>query len=289
VIFNSLIQNQLVQNKTSQHMVTLNRQYAGKIVLITGASSGIGEALAKRFADLGANLVLVARRKERLDQLARDIQEFGVESLCCQADISRDGEVEDAVKFAIAKFGRIDVVVAGAGFAVAGNLEKLSLLDYRNQFETNVFGVLRTIYTCMPELKKTSGRLAIIGSVVSEISMPHDTAYCMSKHALAGLADGLRAELNQYGISLTFVLPGFVDTGIHRVNNNNEPETGRDTDPPPKLLLMPPAQAAKVIEKAITARRNMQVVTIHARVVLFINRLFPGIFAWALRNKPARL
>jgi short-subunit dehydrogenase len=270
-------------------MVTLNRQYAGKIVLITGASSGIGEALAKRFADLGANLVLVARRKERLDQLARDIQEFGVESLCCQADISRDGEVEDAVKFAIAKFGRIDVVVAGAGFAVAGNLEKLSLLDYRNQFETNVFGVLRTIYTCMPELKKTSGRLAIIGSVVSEISMPHDTAYCMSKHALAGLADGLRAELNQYGISLTFVLPGFVDTGIHRVNNNNEPETGRDTDPPPKLLLMPPAQAAKVIEKAITARRNMQVVTIHARVVLFINRLFPGIFAWALRSKPAKL
>lgn len=270
-------------------MVTSNRQYAGKTVLVTGASSGIGEALAKRFAALGANLVLVARRKERLDQLARDVQRFGVESLCCKADISRDGEVEDAVKAAIAKFGRIDVVVAGAGYAVAGNLENLSLQDYRNQFETNVFGILRTVYACLSELKKTSGQLAIIGSVVSEISMPHDTAYCMSKHALAGLADGLRAELNQYGISLTFILPGFVDTGIHRVNNKNEPEKGRDSDPPPKLLLMPPAQAAKVIEKAITARRNKQIVTTHARVVLFINRLFPGIFAWALRSKPAKL
>lgn len=270
-------------------MVTSNRQYAGKTVLITGASSGMGEALAKRFAALGANLVLVARRKERLDQLARDIENIGVESLCFQADVSRDGEVEDAVKVAIEKFGRIDVVIAGAGYAVSGNLEKLSLQDYRNQFETNVFGILRTVYACLPELKKTNGQLGIIGSVVSEISMPHDTAYCMSKHALAGLADGLRAELNQYGVSLTFILPGFVDTGIHRVNNKNEPETGRDTDPPPKLLLMPPAQAAKVIEKAITARRNKQVVTIHARVVLFVNRLFPGIFSWALRSKPAKL
>lgn len=270
-------------------MVTSNRQYAGKTVLITGASSGIGEALARRFAALGTNLVLVARRKERLDQLAKDIQKFGVESLCCQADISRDGGVEDAVKAAITKFGRIDVVIAGAGYAAAGNLESLSLQDYRNQFEINVFGVLRTVYACLSELKKTSGQLAIIGSVVSEISMPHDTAYCMSKHALAGLTDGLRAELNQYGISLTFILPGFVDTGIHHVNNKNEPEKGRDSDPPPKLLLMPPTQAAKAIEKAITARKNKQIVTIHARVVLFVNRLFPGIFAWALRSKPAKL
>ncbi len=270
-------------------MATSNRQYAGKVVLITGASSGIGEALARRFASQGASLVLVARREERLNQLAGDIQKLGAESLCCQTDISRDGELEDAVKAAIARFGRIDVVVAGAGYAVAGNLESLSLHDYRSQFETNVFGILRTVYACLLELKKTSGQLAIIGSVVSEISMPHDTAYCMSKHALAGLADGLRAELNQYGISLTFILPGFVDTGIHHVNNQNEPGKGRNSDPPPRLLLMSPLRAAKLIEKAITARRSKQIVTFHGRVALYVNRVFPGIFAWALRSKPARL
>ena len=270
-------------------MITSKQQYSGKAVLITGASSGIGEALAKRFAALGANLVLVARRNEGLNQLAKDLQKFRVESLCCQTDISQDGEIEKAVKAAITKFGRIDVVVAGAGYAAAGNLEDMSLQDYRNQFEVNVFGVLRTVYACLSELKKTNGQLAIIGSVVSEISMPHDTAYCMSKHALAGLSDGLRAELNQYGISLTFILPGFVDTGVHHVNNKNEPGKGRDSDPPPKFLLLPPTQAAKVIERAITARRNKQIVTFHGKVVLFINRLFPGIFAWALRSKPARI
>ncbi len=270
-------------------MATINQHYSGKTVLITGASSGIGEALAKRFSALGANLVLVARRKERLDQLAREIQKPGVASLCCQADITQEGEIEEAVEAAIKKFGRIDVVVAGAGFAVAGNLENLSLQDYRNQFEVNVFGVLKTVYACLAELKKANGQLAIIGSVVSEISMPHDTAYCMSKHALTGLTDGLRAELNQYGISLTYILPGFVDTGIHHTNNQNEPGTGRDSDSPPKFLLMHPSQAAQIIEKAITARNNKQVVTLHGRVVLFINRLLPGIFAWALRSKPARL
>lgn len=274
----------MVQNKK----FNLNQKYSEKTVLITGASSGIGEALAKHFASLGANLVLVARRKEKLDQIADDIKKLGVEALSCQADLSRDGDLEMAVQAAIIKFGRIDIVVAGAGYALAGNLENLSLQDYRNQFEINIFGVLRTIYACLPELKKTKGQLAIIGSVVSEISMPHDTGYCMSKHALAGLADGLRAELNQYKISLTFILPGFVDTGVHHVNNNNEPGKGRDSNLPPKFLLMPPIQAAKIIEKAISARKSKQIVTFHARALLLINKFFPGLFAWTLRSKPTR-
>jgi len=277
----------MVQNKGSLHYATSNRKYAGKTVFITGASSGIGEALAQRYAARGANLVLVARRKEILDRLAKNLKREGIEILAFQADLSRDGKLEDAVAAAISKFGRIDTVIAGAGYAVAGNLENLSLQDYQNQFEINVFGVLRTVYACLPELKKTKGELAIIGSVVSEISMPHDTAYCMSKHALAGLADGLRAELNQHGISLTLILPGFVDTGVHHVNNRNEPGKGRDSAPPPKFLLMPPAQAARVIEKGISARKRKQIVTFHGRVVLFINRLFPGFFAWLQRSKPA--
>jgi NADP-dependent 3-hydroxy acid dehydrogenase YdfG len=125
--------------------VLLIKRFADQVVFLTGASSGIGEALAKVFADEGAKLVLLARRDDRLQLLAKALETGGKETLVQKCDVTRDGDLEKAAEAARQRFGRIDVVVANAGFGIIGKLEKLSLEDYRRQFETNVFGVLRTV------------------------------------------------------------------------------------------------------------------------------------------------
>ena len=186
------------------------RRYSGKTVLITGASSGIGEALAREFARQGANLVLLARRQDLLTALAASLgTSGGGRAIAIQADVSKDSDLERAVVQAKSIFGGIDVVVANAGFAVAGPFEKLNVEHFHRQFEVNVYGVLRTIYATLGELKKTRGRIALIGSVASAVSSPGATPYSMSKFALAGLTDGLNAELSRSGVSVTLIMPGF--------------------------------------------------------------------------------
>ncbi|MGH7829386.1 MAG: SDR family oxidoreductase, partial [Candidatus Binatia bacterium] len=125
------------------------KKFQGKVVFITGASSGIGAALAREFARHGARVALLARRRERLERLTKEIEDRGGAALALAADVTVDGEIDAAVQAAVAKWGGIDVVVANAGFGVVGPLKDLTLEDYRRQFETNVFGVLRTIYATL--------------------------------------------------------------------------------------------------------------------------------------------
>ena len=165
----------------------MNR-FAGQVVLITGASSGIGAALAREFARQGADLALLARREDRLRGLAREIEAGGHRALALAADVTIDGDVERAVLATRTAFGRIDVAIANAGFGVVGPVERLALDDYRRQFETNVFGVLRTVQATLPSLKATRGRLAILGSVAGYIATPGSSPYSMSKFAVRGLA-----------------------------------------------------------------------------------------------------
>ena len=136
-------------------------RFQEQVVLITGASSGIGAALAREFARQGAHIVLMARRAERIEALAEELSGGGRSSLAITGDVTRDGDPERAVDLARSKFGRLDVAVANAGFSVGGRLVDLTLDDYRRQLETNVFGVLRTLYAALPELRKTQGRIVV--------------------------------------------------------------------------------------------------------------------------------
>lgn len=253
-------------------------------MLITGASSGIGEAIARRYAQAGANLVLSARRLERLESLAAELTSARQKAVAVVGDVSRDGDMERVVSRALAEFGRVDVVVANAGFSVGGRLEKLSLEDYRRQFEVNVFGVLRTIYASLAELKKNRGRLVLIGSVAGSISLPQSSAYCMSKFALAGLSDALASELGSSGVSTTLIMPGFIDTEIFDVSNRNEPVKSRGKDRPPRFLLMPAGQAADQIVRAADARKRHKIITLHGKLMVFLNRCCPGLVNLVLKR-----
>jgi short-subunit dehydrogenase len=247
-----------------------------KVVFITGASAGIGRSLAKEFARKGATLVLTARRLDRLNELATELNQRGYRALPLACDVTRDGELEKAVEIARKTFGKIDIVIANAGFGVAKNVEKLQLEDYRRQFETNVFGVMRTIYATLDELKKSKGSLVLVGSVMGYVSLPGSSAYGMSKHAIHALAKSLDPELRPYGVSVTLIAPGMIDSELRMVDNHGQFHPSAK-DPIPPFLVMPTDQAAKKILHAIAQRRHEEVITLHGKIAVFIQRHFPGL------------
>src|SRR5206468_10243040 len=134
----------------------------------------------------------------------------GRRAVVIPCDVTRDGDLERAADKARGALGKLDVVVANAGFGVTGKLETLTLDDYRRQLETNVFGVLRTIYATLEDLKKSHGRLVVIGSVSGHVAVAGSSAYSMSKFAVRGLAASLGHELAEHGASLTLVSSGVV-------------------------------------------------------------------------------
>jgi short-subunit dehydrogenase len=253
-------------------------RFQDQVVFITGASSGIGAALARRLAQEGAHLVLVARREDRLSTLAGEIRQSGRRALVIAADVTRDGDLERAAARAREELGKVDVVVANAGFGVGGNLERLTLEDYRRQFETNVFGVLRTVYATLDDLKRSRGRLVLVGSVSGYLPLPSSSAYAMSKAAVHLLSHTLRHELAPHGISVLLIAPGFVESEIRRVNNQGvfRPDA---KDIVPDWMQMPADKAAAVVAGAIAARRREQVVTLHGKLGIWLQRHVPWLVA----------
>lgn len=257
--------------------------FHGKNILITGASSGIGEAMAYEFSRLGGNLVLMARRQDRLDEIRKYLQSQypAVKVVAIKADVADELSFQLGYEKAIEEMGYLDVVVANAGFGVAGQLAELSLEDYRRQFETNVFGVLRTVKTAISALKSSEGRLAIVGSVNGYVSLPGISAYAMSKFSVRALCDALYHELKPLGISVTHIAPGFVVSEIRKVNNQGILRD-RAHDPIPLWLQMKTSTAARKMVKAIYRRKKERVVTGHGWWIVKLSRLFPGVVTFLI-------
>jgi short-subunit dehydrogenase len=233
-------------------------------VLVTGASSGIGAALAREYDKRGARVALLARRKDRLDALTKELRD--ARPIAC--DVTDDASVQQAVREAVGHFGELDVVIANAGIGVMGTVEELSIDDYRRQMETNVFGVLRTVKATLSSLRRTSGRLAIVGSVSGFLSLPGTSAYAMSKFALRALAEALGAELSGQGVSVTHIAPGFVESEIRT-------QHGSGRDPIPPMLVMSNERAAHEIARAVEARKPEAVITNHGKAAMFVATRFP--------------
>jgi short-subunit dehydrogenase len=252
-----------------------------KVVFITGASGGIGAALARELAAQGARLVLTARRADKLAALAAELSPRTA-VLTVAADVTRDGDLEAAAAQAEQAFGAIDVVLANAGFAVGGRFDRLTLDDYRRQLETNVFGVLRTVAATLPALKRSRGRLGIVGSIAGYIPAPLSSPYTMSKFAVRALAEALHAELRDEGVAVTLLSPGYIVSDIGRVDNQGRWHD-EDRSRAPQWLRMPTALAASQIVAAIDARQREAIITTHGKLGIFLYRHFPWLVRLAFR------
>jgi short-subunit dehydrogenase len=253
--------------------------FRDKAVLITGASSGIGEELAWQLGQAGAKLTLAARRKERLENLAQKIVAAGKpRPLVVQCDVTQDADLQKAVAETVRQWGKLDVVIANAGFGVVGPLKKLSVEDYRRQFETNVFGVLRTIYATLPEIEKNKGNIAMVGSVSGWTASAGASPYAMSKFAVRALANSITPELRLCGVKVTLISPGFVASDIRRVDNQGKFHE-RAKDPIPAWLVIRTEKAARQILGAIARGKREAIITGHGKALVFLERFMP----WVLR------
>ena len=248
---------------------------SSEVVFITGASSGIGAAIAREYSKRGARVAIAARRADRLEDLARELGGAG-RALAVECDVTRDGDCEAAVAKVIREFGRLDTVIANAGFGVIGRFEKQSIEDHRRQLETNYFGVFRTAKASLPELKKTRGRFAAVGSVNGYISLPAAAAYCASKFAVRAFCDALRFEIARDGVSVTHIAPGFVASEIRHKDSKGVLNLEKK-DPVPAFLVMPTDRAAREIAWAIEKRRAERIITFHGKVAVWFARHFPGL------------
>lgn len=255
------------------------------VVWITGASSGIGKAMAFEWARLGYKVVLSARRKELLEEIALEIKNSGGEALVVPVDIMEEKSIENAVQNIITNWGRLDVAVANAGFGVFGSIEKLTAKDWNRQLQGNVTGLALTVKYALPHLKQNQGRIGLVGSVGAYVPNPHVGAYGASKAAVHSIGLTLQIELMGTGVSCTTIHPGFVVSEIARIDNEGVWHPERP-DPRPAKLMWPTDKAAKVMLKAIMKRKRNYVFTTHGRVFVWLQHWAPGLLRTIVSKAP---
>lgn len=259
--------------------------FHNKAVLITGASSGIGEELAWQLGQTGAKLTLAARRTDLLENLAQRIAAAGkAKPVVVACDVARAGDLGNAVAETVSQWSKLDVVIANAGFGVVGAMKKLTIEDYRRQFETNVFGVLRTIYASLPEVEKAKGNIVIVGSVSGWTASPGASPYAMSKFALRALANSITPELRLKGVKVTLISPGFVASNIRRVDNQGKFQASAK-EQIPAWLVVPTDKAVREILRAVARGKREAIITGHGKALVALERFMP----WVLRAVSRRV
>ncbi len=248
-----------------------------KVAFITGASSGIGLALAEEFLKQGYGVALMARRIERLNEFAERFSQYKNKILLCPGDVTQEEALKRSVNSVISRFGRLDVVVANAGIGVTDTFLKLTADDFKRQFATNVDGVVFTCRQTLPELLKTKGCLAIVGSASGYANVAGDSPYSMSKAAVRALADTLYLEQKKIGVHILHICPGFIKSEI-RLKDNQDKLIAGAKDKIPSFIVMPASTAARKIVKAIRCRRRELVLTFVAKFAVFVRMKLPRLY-----------
>lgn len=262
-------------------------RFAGDVVWITGASSGIGRALALAFARAGANVILSARDRAALEAVRAQCPDPMAVAIL-PFDLSRLEDLPMVASLALRAWGRVDCLVHNAGVALRGRLWETPLELDQRIMATNYLGPLALTKAVLPSmLARRSGRIVVISSLSGKYGVPQLSAYAASKHALHGCFDSLRAEVPEQGIQVTIVVPGVVRTAIlqHALTPSGE-RYGKSK--PEYEQGMPPEECARRILRAVAAGRQEVVIGGWERLTVPFHRFFPRAFATFIRSHPVR-
>jgi short-subunit dehydrogenase len=274
-----------------------------QVVIVTGASAGIGEATARMLAREGAIVVMVARRFERLEAIKKEIEQAGGRAFAIAADITSAEDRDRIVQETLHEFGRIDALVNNAGYGQRGPIEIVPIAAIRQNFETNLFSLIALTQLVIPIMRKQqSGRIVNVSSVAGRIARPLSSVYDATKHALEAISDGLRGELAPFGIKVVIIEPGFILTEFLEVANKKaKPIVEQDSPYAPffagfadgykrlRRIAGRPDDIAILILKALSAAnpKARYAAPRHARIALALKRWLPARIFNHLLNRQA--
>ena len=247
------------------------------VVVITGASSGIGRELAFQLADQGAWLSLAARNAERLEAAAAQCRERGGKALVVPTDVSQQSQCRNLIERTVAEYHRIDTLINNAGITMWARFEEiqdLSLLEWIIQ--VNYLGSLYCTYYALPYLKQTKGRIVGVSSLTGKTGVPTRSGYAASKHAMAGFFDSLRIELADDGVSVTMIYPGFVATEARKraLGPDGKP---LGESPVRESEIMTVETCARLIVQATARRKRELVMTSRGKLGQWMKLIAPGL------------
>lgn len=254
----------------------------GQVVLITGASRGLGLAMAREFASLGSRLVICARDADELDWARRELSAAGVEVLAIQCDVGVHDDVQRMVREALERFGHIDILVNNAGIITVGPFQSQTLNDYQESMDTMFWGVVYPTLAVLPEMmRRGHGKIANITSIGGKVSVPHLLPYNCAKFAAVGFSEGLHAEVKKYGINVTTVVPGLMRTGsfvnaYFKGKHRAEYSWFSVSSAVPGLTIQA-KRAARQIVNAVRRGTAEITLTPQAKLLAWFNGLFPGL------------
>lgn len=252
-------------------------EFNGNVIVVTGASEGIGRALCKALAPQGPKLVLAARNAERLESLAAECRALGAETLVVPGDLCSEEQCRALVAATIERFGRLDTLVANAGRTMWARVDEVRDGGiFREVMELNYFSLVWLTLAALPHLKAARGRIVPVASVAGLTGVPSRSGYCASKYAVVGFFDSLRIELAGTGVTVTTVCPDFVVSEIHRraLDGAGKP---LGESPMQEAKIMTADECAALMVAAMAARRRMLITSTRGKLGRLLKIFAPGV------------
>lgn len=246
-----------------------------KVVIVTGASSGIGKALAERYHRAGSHTVLAARSTDKLKAIASEMDQIGEgETLCVSTDVSKQADCENLIAQTIEKFGRIDVLVNNAGISMRALVKDLEVSVIEQVMQINFFGTVYCTHAALPHLLKSKGSIVGVSSIAGYRGLPARSGYSASKFAMHGFLESLRTELLESGVHVLVACPGFTASNIRKVALTGDGSAQGDT-PLKEQKLMTAEEVADRIFQSVARRKRTLVLTRQGKMTVLLNKLFP--------------
>lgn len=251
--------------------------FKNKVIIITGASSGIGKACAEEFAKRGANLVLGARQYVTLCEISAELEKkYGVKAIAVQADVSKEEDCELLIKQAVTTFGCIDILVNNAGLSMRALFKDTELSVLKNLMDVNFWGTVYCTKYALPEILKTKGSVIGVSSIAGYRGLPGRTGYSASKFAMNGFMESLRTELLKTGVHVMVACPGFTTSNIRVAALAKDGLSHGETSMEEGKMMTAEA-VAEIMAEGIADRKRTLVITGQGKLTVWLNKLLPSL------------
>jgi len=251
--------------------------YAGKVIVVTGASQGIGKALCLELAGQRPRLALAARDAKALEGVAAECRARGAETLVSPTDVSSEAECRRLVERTVERFVAVDVLVNNAGMGMLARFEDVTDLSlYERLMRVNYLGSVYPTWYALPHLKRSRGQIVVVSSLAGLSGVPTRTAYAPTKHAQVGFFDSLRVELRGTGVSVTMIAPSFVRSEIRKRSPGPDGRT-IGASPVREDEIMSAEECARLVVRAMEKRKRMLVMSFKGRLGRWVKLALPGL------------